>query len=60
MNAGRLIAAWLFLTSQTIGSVSGLYTDEPLLYSTFPNGFIWAAATSAHQVLLLLIALNYL
>jgi lactase-phlorizin hydrolase len=50
MKAANLIAAWLLLSSQTIVFVSGIYTDEPLLYSTFPNGFIWAAATSAHQV----------
>ena len=33
-----------------IGSVAGIYVDEPLLYDTFPADFIWAAATSAHQV----------
>lgn len=31
-------------------STSALYVDEPLLYDTFPPGFIWAAATSAHQI----------
>jgi Glycosyl hydrolase family 1 len=30
--------------------VDGLYTDEPLLYDTFPPNFMWAAATSAHQI----------
>lgn len=31
-------------------TVAAIYVDEPLLYDTFPNNFIWAAATSAHQV----------
>lgn len=30
--------------------VTGIYVDEPLLYDTFPSDFIWAAATSAHQI----------
>ena len=30
--------------------VDGLYTDEPLLYDKFPSDFMWAAATSAHQI----------
>jgi hypothetical protein len=29
----------------------GHYVDEPLFFDTFPTNFIWAAATSAHQVL---------
>lgn len=31
-------------------TVTAIYVDEPLLYDTFPTNFIWAAATSAHQV----------
>lgn len=38
------------LLALSVGFVSGIYVDEPLLYDTFPSGFIWAAATSAHQV----------
>lgn len=33
-----------------VGSVTGIYVDEPLLYDTFPTDFMWAAATSAHQI----------
>ncbi len=44
---GIKLAASLLLF---IGTVAGIYVDEPLLYDTFPTDFIWAAATSAHQV----------
>lgn len=37
---------WLFFLA--VGSA--LYVDEPLLYDTFPPGFVWASATSAHQI----------
>ena len=30
--------------------VHGSYVDEPLLYDSFPAGFMWAAATAAYQV----------
>lgn len=33
-----------------LGTVTGIYVDEPLLYDTFPPDFMWAAATSAHQI----------
>ena len=26
------------------------YQDEPLLYGSFPDGFVWALATSAYQI----------
>jgi hypothetical protein len=26
------------------------YEDEPLLYGSFPDGFIWGTATSAYQI----------
>ncbi len=30
--------------------VAGFEYEEQLLYDTFPNGFVWGAATSAYQV----------
>ena len=39
-----------FLFFGFLGTASGSYADEPLLYDTFPPGFMWAAATSAYQV----------
>lgn len=41
------LACWLLVI---VGTVAGIYVDEPLLYDTFPPDFIWAAATSAHQI----------
>ena len=47
---------WLFLTIWfNIGEarpdqVAGFEYEEELLYDTFPNGFVWGAATSAYQV----------
>ena len=47
---------WLFLTIWfNIGEarpdqVAGFEYEEQLLYDTFPNGFVWGAATSAYQV----------
>lgn len=40
-------AYWLLVIA---GAAAGVYVDEPLLYDTFPPDFIWAAATSAHQI----------
>ena len=28
----------------------GYEYEEPLLYDTFPDGFVWGAATAAYQV----------
>lgn len=39
-----LLCSWLLPGTLTI------YVDEPLLYDTFPSGFVWASATSAHQI----------
>ena len=39
-----------FILVVSLALASGLYVDEPLLYDTFPDDFMWAAATSAHQV----------
>lgn len=39
-----------FLLVASLVAASGLYVDEPLLYDTFPADFMWAAATSAHQI----------
>ena len=30
--------------------VQGYDYEEPLLYDTFPDGFVWGAATAAYQV----------
>ena len=30
--------------------ISGYTIEEPLLYDTFPEDFIWGAATAAYQV----------
>ena len=43
----KFVAVLLLVSATTSWA---LYVDEPLLYDTFPTGFIWAAATSAHQV----------
>jgi lactase-phlorizin hydrolase len=40
-------AYWLLVIA---GAAAGVYVDEPLLYDTFSPDFIWAAATSAHQI----------
>ena len=45
----------LMLVHSNNVSVQALYTDEPLLYDTFPPGFMWAAATSAYQVLIYIV-----
>jgi len=39
-----------YLLLVIVGAVAGIYVDEPLLYDTFPADFMWAAATSAHQI----------
>ena len=47
---------WLFLTiwfnsgEARPDQVAGFEYEEQLLYDTFPNGFVWGAATSAYQV----------
>ncbi|CAG0896208.1 unnamed protein product, partial [Cyprideis torosa] len=44
-----ILTLWL---AAFIGLSSGRfeYEEEPLLYDTFPDDFVWAAATSAHQI----------
>jgi len=42
------LACWLLVI--IVGTVTGIYVDEPLLYDTFPPGFVWSSATSAHQI----------
>ncbi len=42
---------WLILSFVVASDkVSAIFVDEPLLYDTFPPDFIWASATSAHQI----------
>lgn len=43
---------WLSLLALFIGhrANGSLYADEALLYDKFPDGFIWASATSAYQI----------
>ena len=47
---------WLFLTiwlssgEARPDQVAGFEYEEQLLYDTFPNEFVWGAATSAYQV----------
>ena len=54
---------WLFLTIWfNIGEarpdqVAGFEYEEKLFYDTFPNGFVWGAATSAYPVMYLLSSL---
>lgn len=43
------LASFLLLAISSV-LVNGIYIDEPLLYDTFPEDFIWAAATSAYQI----------
>lgn len=40
----------LLFVAAVLVSTSGIYVDEPLIYDYFPDDFMWAAATSAHQV----------
>lgn len=43
--------SWLILSLVVASDkVSAIFVDEPLLYDTFPPDFIWASATSAHQI----------
>lgn len=41
---------WLLYSALAFGVSSAIYVDEPLLYDSFPDDFMWAAATSAHQI----------
>ena len=45
----RFVSNYLLFALATSVSVA-LYQDEPLVYGTFPDNFIWAAATSAYQI----------
>lgn len=40
----------LLVGNGNILPVASVYVDEPLLYDVFPPNFIWASATSAHQI----------
>ncbi|XP_057373386.1 lactase/phlorizin hydrolase-like [Daphnia carinata] len=40
----------LLVGNHHIVPVSCIFVDEPLLYDTFPPSFVWASATSAHQI----------
>lgn len=46
---GWLLMVLLVGNDKTV-PVSCIYVDEPLLYDTFPPNFVWASATSAHQI----------
>jgi hypothetical protein len=35
----------------TAGCVSGYVYEEPLLYDTFPEDFVWGTATAAYQAM---------
>lgn len=47
MHAKLLCLLAVLVSHRTTGS---LYADEDLLYGQFPDGFIWASATSAYQI----------
>jgi hypothetical protein len=49
MMVNKCLTSFFLLTTLRV-FVSGFYTDEPLLYDTFPPDFMWAAATSAYQI----------
>ena len=40
----------LALVSLCLATAIALYTDEPLLFDVFPEGFRWATATAAFQI----------
>ena len=42
----------LLLLLFLVQGMTGLDYEEPILYDTFPDGFIWGAATAAYQVIL--------
>lgn len=46
------VASLVFLVSAHPEQNPGFEYEEPLLYDTFPEGFLWGAATAAYQVIL--------
>nr|CAH0099623.1 unnamed protein product [Daphnia galeata] len=50
MNVSTKWISWLLMMSLSNRVTLGIYVDEPLLYDTFPPGFVWSSATSAHQI----------
>ena len=53
MNVSAKWISWLLMMLMSLSNIRvtlGIYVDEPLLYDTFPPGFVWSSATSAHQI----------
>merc|ERR1712018_616978 len=45
-----LLAVVHLVTSGTCPEKYDVHKEEPLLYDTFPEGFLWGAATAAYQI----------
>ena len=45
-----LLSIAVVLEAQHPKPVPGYNIEEPLYYDTFPEGFMWGAATAAYQV----------
>ena len=45
-----LFSVVVVLKAQQPKPVPGYNIEEPLYYDTFPEGFMWGAATAAYQV----------
>lgn len=46
----KLLVGLLVVLAGLDRTGGSLYKDEELLYDKFPDGFIWASATSAYQI----------
>ena len=46
-----LLSIVVVLEAQHPKPVPGYSIEEPLYYDTFPEGFMWGAATAAYQVI---------
>merc|ERR1712002_525030 len=45
-----LLVVVQLVTSGTCPEKYDVHKEEPLLYDTFPEGFLWGAATAAYQI----------
>ena len=55
-----LLSIAVILEAQHPKPVPGYNIEEPLYYDTFPEGFMWGAATAAYQVQIVFFKINFL